>query len=455
MSRFLRPDPRADDPAASGPPSAEEAPSSEFMSEDSPEVRAMWAPQTKVVSTTFGKPPAVPTGEAPPSQAASARVPAATATDPVLPDNSSRASLLRRLATVAPPAAPMAGAAVSAPDAVRPESSSPSRPQVTWAVIGAITVIALLIGTSAVWRDRARQPSGNAPAPAAVSEGSATIVSRPAGADVLLNGVSRGVTPLKLTLPVGSYELELRNGASKRSLTLTVDAATAVREFVDLAPDGGRGSVNISTDIAGARVTIDGASRGVTPLTVTDLEPGSHRIGVSNNGTTVFRTVTVTAGTTTAVVASVAPAAPIAPAGATGGWVSIESPLELQVLEGAEVVGTTSAKRLMLPAGRHDLLLSAPSYDFRTSIAVQIAAGRTVTVPVRVPNGTLSINAAPWADVSIDGKPVGTTPIGNISVTVGPHDVLWRHPQLGERRQVVAVGASTPARASVDLTKAP
>jgi len=272
---------------------------------------------------------------------------------------------------------------------------------------------------------------------------------------VLLNGVSRGVTPLKLTLPVGSYELELRNGASKRSLTLTVDAATAVREFVDLAPDGGRGSVNISTDIAGARVTIDGASRGVTPLTVTDLEPGSHRIGVSNNGTTVFRTVTVTAGTTTAVVASVAPAAPIAPAGATGGWVSIESPLELQVLEGAEVVGTTSAKRLMLPAGRHDLLLSAPSYDFRTSISVQIAPGRTVTVPVRVPNGTLSINAAPWADVSIDGKPVGTTPIGNISVTVGPHDVLWRHPQLGERRQVVAVGASAPARASVDLTKAP
>lgn len=337
---------------------------------------------------------------------------------------------------------PLTGTRAAAPKAPAPVT------RMTWMVIGAIVVIAAAIGTTAVWRERIGKAPGT-PAPSEVLQGSATIVSRPAGAEVFLNGVVRGTTPLKLSLPVGAYDLELRNGASKRSLTLTVDATTAVREFVDLAPDGGQGSVDISTDIAGASVTIDGTARGVTPLTVSDLQPGTHRISLSNGGTTISRTVTVTAGATTSVVASVAPA------GATGGWLTIESPLELQVLEGGDVVGTSSAARLMLPAGRHDLVLSAPAYDFQTSISTQITPGRTVRVPVSVPNGTLSINAAPWADVTVDGRPVGSTPIGNLSVSVGPHDVVWRHPQLGERRQVVAVGARAPARASVDLTKAP
>ncbi len=418
------------------------------MSEDSPEVRAMWAPQVKTVGPALEQPSIGNLGgnvrDEPPADPATVEL----RTFPAAP---------RKLAAVEPHRTlAMPGAASR--DVVLPHRTSDthaagvavpaSTSRTTWMVIGAIVVIAAAIGTTAVWRQRVGQTPRNL-APATVADGSATIVSRPAGADVIINGALRGTTPLKLSLPVGVYDLELRSGASKRSLTLTVDAATAVREFVDLAPDGGQGSVEVSTDVAGAHVTIDGTARGVTPLTVTDLSPGTHRIGITNNGATVFRTVNVTAGATTAVVASVAPA------GATGGWLTIQAPLELQVIEAGDVVGTTSAARLMLPAGRHDLVLSAPAYEFQTSISTQIVAGRTVTVPVSVPNGTLSINAAPWADVTVDGRPVGSTPIGNLSLAVGPHDVVWRHPQLGERRQVVAVGARAPSRASVDLTKAP
>jgi hypothetical protein len=421
------------------------------MSEDSPEVRAMWAPQVRVVGPDVES-RAVEAAEVDDESKEAARnVPAGQARI--------SATTSPKLTIVEPRIVPVESPVVmGAADAFLPRPSAavraggPAAPapvtRMTWMVIGAIVMIAAAIGTTAVWRGRVAQTPGT-PSPSAVLEGSATIVSRPAGAEVFVNGVVRGNTPLRLSLPVGAYDLELRNGASKRSLTLTVDATTAVREFVDLAPDGGQGSVEISTDIAGAYVTIDGTPRGVTPLTVTDLQPGTHRIGLSNNGTTISRTVNVAAGATTAVVASVAPA------GATGGWLTIESPLELQVLEGGDVVGTSSAARLMLPAGRHELVLSAPAYDFQTSISTQITPGRTVKVPVSVPNGTLSINAAPWADVTVDGRPVGSTPIGNLSVTVGPHDVVWRHPQLGERRQVVAVGARAPARASVDLTKAP
>jgi serine/threonine-protein kinase len=84
---------------------------------------------------------------------------------------------------------------------------------------------------------------------------------------------------------------------------------------------------------------------------------------------------------------------------------------------------------------------------------MEIQAGRTTTVNVPVPNGSLSINALPWAEILIDGKPVGTTPLGNLSVPIGTHEIVWRHPQLGERTRTVTVPARTPVRLGMDLSR--
>ena len=45
-------------------------------------------------------------------------------------------------------------------------------------------------------------------------------------------------------------------------------------------PDESTG-VYVSCNIYGASVYIDGIYRGITPLTVTNLEPGKHRMEVS------------------------------------------------------------------------------------------------------------------------------------------------------------------------------
>jgi hypothetical protein len=65
----------------------------------------------------------------------------------------------------------------------------------------------------------------------------------------------------------------------------------------------------------------------------------------------------------------------------------------------------------------------------------------------------VSANARPWADVIVDGISVGQTPIANLQLTIGTHDVVFRHPQLGERRQAVTVTQNGPNRIAVDLTK--
>ncbi len=341
------------------------------------------------------------------------------------------------------------------PPAAGPVALAPAAPQVPAAtgtsgqrvrlMAYASVVLGLLV---AAWLFRGQLLPLAFPGAAPPTEGSATITSRPDGAEVFINGEPRGVTPVQLTLPVGTYDLELRNGTATRSLPLAIEAQTAVRESIDLTPAAPTtGRLEITADVPGSAVVIDGVWRGVTPLVVDAIEPGAHRIVIGTGSAAVFRTVTVEAGATATVVASAVPA------GATGGWLTFTSPIELQVIENGQILGTTSATRLMVPAGRRELELVGEPYEFRMTTTALVGVGRTVAIPVEVPPGRLSINAVPWADVWLDGQPLGSTPLANLTVAAGDREVVWRHPELGERRQVVRVPVATPARVGVDLTR--
>ena len=63
------------------------------------------------------------------------------------------------------------------------------------------------------------------------------------------------------------------------------------------------------------------------------------------------------------------------------------------------------------------------------------------------------MNAIPWAEVWVDGERVGETPIGNLPVSVGNHEVVFRNPDLGEQRMTATVTLTAPTRLSVDLRK--
>jgi hypothetical protein len=55
--------------------------------------------------------------------------------------------------------------------------------------------------------------------------------------------------------------------------------------------------------------------------------------------------------------------------------------------------------------------------------------------------------------VWVDGEKIGDTPIGNLQLTVGPHEFVFRNPDLGEQRHAATITLMTPARLSVDLRK--
>jgi serine/threonine-protein kinase len=76
-------------------------------------------------------------------------------------------------------------------------------------------------------------------------------------------------------------------------------------------------------------------------------------------------------------------------------------------------------------------------------------------IPLHIdpPNGSVSLNARPWAQVWIDGAPVGETPLVNMAVPLGEHEVVFRHPQLGERRQKAIVRAGAATQVSVSFER--
>lgn len=68
--------------------------------------------------------------------------------------------------------------------------------------------------------------------------------------------------------------------------------------------------------------------------------------------------------------------------------------------------------------------------------------------------GTLQVTVSPWGNVSVDGVPRGTTPIGPISLPPGPHTVTVTNPDLGASRSAtVKVVGGKQASIGFDLKK--
>ena len=305
--------------------------------------------------------------------------------------------------------------------------------------------------------------SGGAPSkasgsgsPAAVKEqGTLAIESKPQ-ARVYIDDAPRGMTPLRLDLPAGPHRVRLEAEGKARTITVGVSAGAEVTQSIDLSKTVQTGSLFVRSDPAGAKVLVDNKPAGVTPTTVLDLTPGNHTVMVTAaDGSSARQSIQVEAGATASLRLSldrpqVAEASTAAAAEPSNGWVLVDAPVELQVLQGGRTIGA-SGRRIQLAPGTYDLQLR--SADFSASKRVNIDAGRVSRIDVNMPDGTVNLNATPWAEVYLDGRSLGETPIANASVSVGTHEVIFRNPQFQELRQTVTVQSGKATRLAVTLTK--
>ena len=280
-----------------------------------------------------------------------------------------------------------------------------------------------------------------------------TIETSQAGANVFIGGKAAGRTPLALSLAAGRYDVEVRAGGATHAFATDLAAGTSVVRTIELTappPDTvtATGVLSIQTDPSRLAVSVDGVARGTSPLRVENLAAGAHEVTVAGPRGTIRRSVTVQGKETVSLIVSTAAGAETAP-----GWLQVTAPIVLQLRENGRVIGTTESDRLMLPSGRHEIEVTSPALNFSASRRIEIAAGKTTATHIEVPNGVLNLNAQPWAEVWVDGTNIGQTPLGNIPARIGQHEVIFRHPELGERRETIVVKFGEPARLGVDLRK--
>ena len=422
-------------------------------------------------------PPPAPAAPVPPARVAPpaapvASVPAAPAVTVLAAPVASIpvASAFAVPATADKPVAPVAPDATESPDvavdalremlkAAPPKQVAAAGVPTFWRVAAlALGVIAVAEGGFIGWKLLGGRGAGTAP-------GNVRLDSKPEGAQVKIDGESKGVTPLSTSLSAGPHVLELSTGGEPRVIPLTVNAGETLGQYVELSGAPSLGRLSISSQPAGATVLLDGQPRGTSPAELSDVSAGDHELVLELNGVRIRQAVSVAAGTVTTVAvpmkvgstpavaaAAGAEAGAPAPAELTTGGLRVKVPFEMQVFEGQTLVGVTD-DRLMLSPGPHDLRVVSETLGFEKPLHAEIFAGKTTHLSLPLPKGTLSLNATPWAEVWSDGQKVGETPIGNLSLPVGPHEIVFKNPDLGEQHHAATVTATAPVRLSVDLSK--
>jgi hypothetical protein len=127
-------------------------------------------------------------------------------------------------------------------------TGAPGRPIVKWLVVAAVAA-SLIVGAVVAWSYLsnalpasttrpavADQSTGGRPsAPARKASGALRVSSTPAGAQVIVDGKARGVTPLTLPdLSAGRHTVELKSdaGTVRRTVTVGANETAAVEESI-------------------------------------------------------------------------------------------------------------------------------------------------------------------------------------------------------------------------------
>jgi hypothetical protein len=134
------------------------------------------------------------------------------------------------------------------------------------------------------------------------------------------------------------------------------------------------------------------------------------------------------------------------------GTIEVVSPVPLNVSEAGRALGA-SGTPIQVPAGRHTLEVGREDLGYRAVQVVDVQPGRPVRIEPPLPSGVANLNATPWAEVWIDGRKVGETPLGGLQLTIGSHEVQFRHPEFGNQTRTLVVTTGSVALLSVDLKK--
>ena len=135
-----------------------------------------------------------------------------------------------------------------------------------------------------------------------LSSGTINVISDPAGAEVVVNGVSQGVTPVKVSqVPKGQAVVKFHlDGFADDTRELQVNAGDVQTLSVSLRALPG--TIHLSSVPDGARFYVNNEPRGTSPLTLSNVKPGSYDVRAELEGYgTISKFVSIANGGSTNV----------------------------------------------------------------------------------------------------------------------------------------------------------
>lgn len=293
------------------------------------------------------------------------------------------------------------------------------------------------------------------------------VMSTPDHANVYLDGIFKGETPLMLSdTTSGSHTVQVKSSSYDEwkstvwvpeSGTKTISAV--LNKNTDELPQG----INVSSTPAGAEVLLDGLKKGVTPILLNRIVAGIHVVEIGYPGYTSWKsTVDVPEADIKEISIRLIPKPDRLP-----GSISISSsPGSASILLDGMYAGQTPANSSLnldtITPGEHTIGLTLPGYQpysTNTTIAPNQTAEVHVTlVPVSGPlaKGALSVSSDPaGAAISIDNNPLGMSPLTAYDITAGSHKVTITMAGYEEYSTSILVTAGTTSTVSATLLKLP
>jgi Protein kinase domain/PEGA domain len=273
----------------------------------------------------------------------------------------------RDLLREARPSARAAAAAYAPSLGYPPAEKEVGTPGRSAAPVALLVLLALALGAGGGWFLRGRMsPAGEPPSQAAAPTGSAAANPAPAGREFSEQAVAPAAKPGAPAPPPAANP----GGA----------AATAPRASTAKPAPAATGTLIVRSTPSGAGVTVNGRSRGRTPLTLDQLPLRSYNVRVAQSG---FEAAT----------------------------------------ESVALTSATPERTLALRLQRSPAAASRPAASRPAAPAPQETATTTVFT------GSLYIDSRPrGARVSIDGRAVGVTPLRVPEVRIGTHVVRLELP---------------------------
>jgi hypothetical protein len=289
------------------------------------------------------------------------------------------------------------------------------------------------------------------PIPRIPVEGYFAIDSQPRDATIFIDGHYQGTTPLTTMVTAETthrIQIEYSGYESWSGVYTTYSGQTTPVYAALTQNQPTTGFLAVTSSPSGADVYVDGSYRGYAPMTVGNLNGGSHSVELRKAGYQVYQSnAEIYSGQTSMMNAILSQSTP------TTGSVGVQSiPSGASIYLDGNYEGTTMSNDYFdiidLSTGSHTITLRIPGYnDYSTSVTVtggstdHITATLTQQIaPVTV--GKVSVNSAPsGAEVIIDNLFRGYAPVVVPDIAPGTHSILLKLQGYNDWSNTVEVNA--------------